>query len=568
MFVLTNGELKSYILKITDQWFGLTSVQIAVAVLVAILGIVNTLTVSITDRRRELGVLQAVGGLHGQIRRTIWLEALSIGVLGLALGFALGAVNLYYILQIVHHDIAGMRLDYVVPGRHRARRWCRRFSARRSSRRSGRRSRRCTARWWRRSSMSRAGEEMRSGVAEDEARGAPGSARLSLHVFAADNARQIVDEAQKRTEAKSQRYEGLLQVFDAKGKISDKRWTLERLGSHGQSKAVLRFTAPAEVKGVALLIVNHPDRASDQWMWTPAIERDRRIALQDRSTRFFGTDFSFEDLEERDVDQYEYALLGEEAIDGAPCWKIQSTPREAKASQYTRSIVWMRKDNYAFARIENYVKDQVVRRLNYSEHPERPGHLDRQAARDDRPAPRQPHAADARQAANTTCRSRKRTSRCRRSAGSNREVATADRHRARGVPGLLRRHAGRGADALAARLRRSAGDAVPAGRAAQRSTRRRRSICWRARRSSSSRPPGCSLPPASTCAQNTHDQVDDSWRVDFTDRGTMRPAMSVRRLVRDARARPASRSTSASSSSAGARPTSSRRPTGSRPAIS
>jgi putative ABC transport system permease protein len=115
VFVLTNQELKGYILKVTDQWFGLTSVQIGVAVLVAILGIVNTLTVSITDRRRELGVLQAVGGLRGQIRRTIWLEALSIGTLGLALGFALGAVNLYYILQIVQNDIAGMRLDYAFP---------------------------------------------------------------------------------------------------------------------------------------------------------------------------------------------------------------------------------------------------------------------------------------------------------------------------------------------------------------------------------------------------------------------------------------------------------------------
>jgi len=115
VFVLTNDELKRYILKVTDQWFGLTSVQIAVAVLVAILGIVNTLTVSITDRRRELGVLQAVGGLHRQIRGTIWIEALSIGTLGLVLGFALGAINLYYILQIVHHDIAGMRLDYVFP---------------------------------------------------------------------------------------------------------------------------------------------------------------------------------------------------------------------------------------------------------------------------------------------------------------------------------------------------------------------------------------------------------------------------------------------------------------------
>ena len=184
---------------------------------------------------------------------------------------------------------------------------------------------------------------------------------------AADSARQIVEEAQKRTDAKSQRYEGLLQVFDAKGKIADKRWTLTRLGSHGDSRMVLRFTVPAEVKGVALLVVNHPDRASDQWMWTPAIERDRRIALQDRSTRFFGTDFSFEDLEERDVNQYDYTFAGEESIDGAACWKIQSIPRQTKSSQYTRSIVWVRKDNYAFARIENYVKDKAVRRLNYSD---------------------------------------------------------------------------------------------------------------------------------------------------------------------------------------------------------
>jgi outer membrane lipoprotein-sorting protein len=184
--------------------------------------------------------------------------------------------------------------------------------------------------------------------------------------LAADNARQIVEEAQKRTDAKSQRYEGLLQVFDAKGKISDKRWSFERIGSHGASKSVLRFMQPAEVKGVALLVVNHPDRASDQWMWTPAIERDRRIALQDRSTRFFGTDFSFEDLEERDVNQYEYSLLGDDVVDGVACWKIQSQPKEAKSSQYSRSIVWVRKDNYAFARIENFIKDQAVRRLVYS----------------------------------------------------------------------------------------------------------------------------------------------------------------------------------------------------------
>jgi len=192
--------------------------------------------------------------------------------------------------------------------------------------------------------------------------------RLGIQIAsAAEDARSIVDEAQKRSTSQSERYEGVLQSFDSGGKVTEKRWTFQRLGANGQSKAVIRFTAPAEVKGVALLIVNHPDRASDQWMWTPAIERDRRIALQDRSTRFFGTDFSFEDLEERDVSQYDYSLVGEEAVDGAACWKIQSVPKQSKSSQYTKTIVWIRKDDYAFARIDSFVKDDVVRRLNYAD---------------------------------------------------------------------------------------------------------------------------------------------------------------------------------------------------------
>ena len=115
LIILTNEQVRQWILRVTDQWLGLTYIQIAVAVLVAVLGIVNTLTVSITDRRRELGVLRAVGGLRKQIRRTVWVEALSIASVGLVLGLALGAVNLYYSLEITRRDIAGMRLSYEFP---------------------------------------------------------------------------------------------------------------------------------------------------------------------------------------------------------------------------------------------------------------------------------------------------------------------------------------------------------------------------------------------------------------------------------------------------------------------
>jgi len=183
----------------------------------------------------------------------------------------------------------------------------------------------------------------------------------------AQDARQIVEESQRRGRANSQRYQGVLEVTAANGKVTSKSWQFYQIGAYGNSKGVIRFTAPAEVKGVALLVINHPDRSADQWMWTPAIGRDRRIALQDRSTRFFGTDFSFEDLEERDVDQYDYKLTGEEPIDGAPCWRIEMRPRAGKSSQYTMSRGWFRKDNYVPAQYENYIKDQLVRRLHQTD---------------------------------------------------------------------------------------------------------------------------------------------------------------------------------------------------------
>ena len=177
----------------------------------------------------------------------------------------------------------------------------------------------------------------------------------------------IYTEVDKRSQSQSQHYEGTLKVSGGGSKVTEKRWIYDRVGAHGASKAVLRFIAPPEVKGVALLIVNHPDRASDQWMWTPAINRERRVALQDRSTRFFGTDFSFEDLEERDVSQYDYKMLGDEAIEGVQCWKLQSTPKKAKSSQYTHSYVWVRKDHYVVARIEGYKNEKLVRSIDYSD---------------------------------------------------------------------------------------------------------------------------------------------------------------------------------------------------------
>jgi putative ABC transport system permease protein len=74
------------------QVFGLFDALALVAVIVAALGIVNTLTVSVLERVRELGVLRAAGMTRDQVRRSVVVEAGILGIVGSVLGIATGLV--------------------------------------------------------------------------------------------------------------------------------------------------------------------------------------------------------------------------------------------------------------------------------------------------------------------------------------------------------------------------------------------------------------------------------------------------------------------------------------------
>jgi putative ABC transport system permease protein len=115
LFVLSNTEVRSYVTSLTDQWFSMSSAQLAIAIVVAILGIVNSLTVSVADRRRELGILRALGGFPNQVRWAIWMEAFTVGLVSVLLGLALGAVVLYLQLELSTRNFPGFRFDYLYP---------------------------------------------------------------------------------------------------------------------------------------------------------------------------------------------------------------------------------------------------------------------------------------------------------------------------------------------------------------------------------------------------------------------------------------------------------------------
>jgi putative ABC transport system permease protein len=114
-FIYTHDEYKKWVTRLIDQFFILTYLQMIVAIFVAGLGLINTLVISVTERRRELGVFRAIGGLRRQVRRMILLEAASISLIGLATGALAGIFNAYFMVHTAAIMIAGFTLPFRFP---------------------------------------------------------------------------------------------------------------------------------------------------------------------------------------------------------------------------------------------------------------------------------------------------------------------------------------------------------------------------------------------------------------------------------------------------------------------
>jgi putative ABC transport system permease protein len=106
--VLSNDELKSDIESQINQQFGFFNALVGVAIFVSLFGIINTLSMSVIERTREIGVLRALGSTRWQIRRTITDESLVIALIGAVMGIAIGAGLGYALLKGLSFGIPGV----------------------------------------------------------------------------------------------------------------------------------------------------------------------------------------------------------------------------------------------------------------------------------------------------------------------------------------------------------------------------------------------------------------------------------------------------------------------------
>ncbi|MBI3949204.1 MAG: FtsX-like permease family protein [Acidobacteria bacterium] len=114
-FVYTNEEYKNWVLSLINQFFTLNYIQMVVAMLVAVIGIVNTLIISVSERRREIGVLRAIGSERRQVRKMVLLEAAAMAIIGVIMGAVGGVLSTYFLVRIAAVLYAGFTIPFTFP---------------------------------------------------------------------------------------------------------------------------------------------------------------------------------------------------------------------------------------------------------------------------------------------------------------------------------------------------------------------------------------------------------------------------------------------------------------------
>jgi hypothetical protein len=181
-------------------------------------------------------------------------------------------------------------------------------------------------------------------------------------------ARQIMERVDARDDGDNATQDLEMVLIDKRGSQRVRKLRAFSRDAGEDEYSILFFLSPADVKDTGFLTYDYdePERDDDQWLYLPALNRTKRIASSDKSGSFMGSDFSYADMTDRPLDHYQYTLMKETEVQGRPVWQIEAVPvteHEKDETGYTKSVLFVRKDNYVVVRSVAWVKKG--KRLKY-----------------------------------------------------------------------------------------------------------------------------------------------------------------------------------------------------------
>ena len=125
------------------------------------------------------------------------------------------------------------------------------------------------------------------------------------------------------------------------------------------------FLSPSDVKNTAFLTYDYNDdeKDDDQWLYLPALNKIKRIPASDKDSSFMGSDFTYFDMTEPNLNDFNFKLLKDSVVKRKSgkqkVWIIQITPKTKEVldeTGYKKSIAYVRQDNYMITRAKYYLK--------------------------------------------------------------------------------------------------------------------------------------------------------------------------------------------------------------------
>jgi Outer membrane lipoprotein-sorting protein len=177
----------------------------------------------------------------------------------------------------------------------------------------------------------------------------------------AETADSVARQADNRDIGRDGRFELKMRLFDRQQRVRERELTILTMRPQGPGgknatsgsgdRVLIRFTYPNDIKGTAFLVWEHPEGEDERFLYLPALGRTRRIAGAESQDSFVGSDFTYEDISGRELDDYTYSMVEQDATwtapDGqrVPAWRIESRAKDAQA-RFPRVVSTIRKDNF------------------------------------------------------------------------------------------------------------------------------------------------------------------------------------------------------------------------------
>ncbi len=199
---------------------------------------------------------------------------------------------------------------------------------------------------------------------------------LALSIFSESAAQteltglEIMTKVDQRDDGDDQKSTAVYQLINKRGqkRVRDtvRLWKDYSGKNDFDAKMITFFNSPPDIKGTGFLSWSYWDdtKDDDQWLYLPALRKVRRISSSNKGDHFMGTDFTYDDMGERKVEEDNHKFIKNDRYQDKDCHVVESIPKK-KRYIYSKKITWVDKQNWIPLKVDYYDrKGKLLKTLN------------------------------------------------------------------------------------------------------------------------------------------------------------------------------------------------------------